>query len=191
MGELGLVCKAICGSNGGGVRPHRLLAPTDHTSGSAMFSRPPNANGVVARTLIALRPRTFSEIKTRVLPISRHCHRRSRLPAQEAFPAVYRPALSRLKRHCRLPAALGARRHGLRFGKARPARRSLAFGLTRFATLGLVLEVLIVEEVLFSRCEYEICSAVYAFEDAVLKIWHGTILRKRAERFAIRPARLE
>jgi hypothetical protein len=31
-----------------------------------------------------------------------------------------------------------------------------------------------VEEVLFSRCEYEICSAVYAFEDAVLKLRHIT-----------------
>jgi hypothetical protein len=29
------------------------------------------------------------------------------------------------------------------------------------------------EEVLFSRCEYEIGSAVYTLEDAVLKVRHG------------------
>jgi hypothetical protein len=49
----------------------------------------------------------------------------------------------------------------------------LAFSLAAFATLGFVLEVLVVEEVLFSRCEYEIRSAIYTLEYAVLKLGHG------------------
>jgi hypothetical protein len=48
----------------------------------------------------------------------------------------------------------------------------LALCLTSFAALGLVLETLVVEEVLFSRCEYEIRSAIAAFKDAVLKLRH-------------------
>jgi hypothetical protein len=39
---------------------------------------------------------------------------------------------------------------------AKPAARSaLALGLAVLAALGLVLEILVVEEVLFSRCEYK------------------------------------
>jgi hypothetical protein len=47
--------------------------------------------------------------------------------------------------------------------------------LASFAALGLVLKVLVVEEVLFSRCEDEIGSTVYAFEDAVLKLRHSNV----------------
>ncbi len=39
--------------------------------------------------------------------------------------------------------------------------------------LGSFLKVLVVEEVLFSRCENEICSAIHAFENAVLELRHG------------------
>jgi hypothetical protein len=49
----------------------------------------------------------------------------------------------------------------------------LALGLASLAALGLILEVLVVEEVLFSRCEYEIRVAIHAFEYAVLKLRHG------------------
>ena len=98
--------------------------------------------------------------------------RRDGLAAQEALAAVDRPALSRLERHRGFPAALGAGGHGLRFGRTR-SRRSLPFGLTGLAALGLVLEILIVEEVLFSRCENEIRVAIHAFEHAVLKLRHG------------------
>ena len=48
----------------------------------------------------------------------------------------------------------------------------MTLGLAILTALGLILEVLVVEEVLFSRCEYEVCSAVYALEDAVLEIRH-------------------
>jgi hypothetical protein len=38
----------------------------------------------------------------------------------------------------------------------------LALGLAVLAPLGFVLEVFVVEEVLFSRCKYEICTAINA-----------------------------
>src|ERR1035437_5010344 len=99
-----------------------------------------------------------------VLASPRGC--RGSLTAQEALAAVNRPALSRLERHRGFPAALGACSHGLRFGKTRP-RRSLPFSLASLAALGLVLEIFVMEEVLFSRCENEICFAVYTLEDAI------------------------
>jgi hypothetical protein len=49
----------------------------------------------------------------------------------------------------------------------------LAFRLTVLTALRLVLEVLVVEEVLFSRCKYEIRSAVNALEDSILKLRHS------------------
>jgi hypothetical protein len=51
----------------------------------------------------------------------------------------------------------------------------LALGLAVLTALGFVLEILVVEEVLFSRCEYELCSAVYTNEDAVLKLRHSNV----------------
>jgi len=109
--------------------------------------------------------------RRKTLRLSIAPHGRRSLPAQEAFPAIYWPPLGWLKWHRGFPAALRAGGHGFRFGKAR-GRRTRAFGLTVLAPLGFVLEVFVVEEVLFSRCEYEVCSAVYALEDAVLKIRH-------------------
>jgi len=49
----------------------------------------------------------------------------------------------------------------------------LALGLTYLTALGLIPEVLVVEEVLFSRREYKIRAAIHAFENAVLKLRHG------------------
>jgi hypothetical protein len=65
---------------------------------------------------------------------------------------------------------LRATGHGLGLGVA--TRGALALGLTILATLGLILEILVVEEVLFSRCENKLCSAVYTLEDAVLELRH-------------------
>jgi hypothetical protein len=57
---------------------------------------------------------------------------------------------------------------GVKRGSSRRRRRRWLF-----AALGLILEILVVEEVLFSRCEYEIRVAIHAFEYAVLKLRHG------------------
>jgi hypothetical protein len=78
------------------------------------------------------------------------------------------------KGHRGFPTALRAGGHGFRLGKA-PAGTTLALGFTSLAPFGFVLEILVVEEVLFSRCEYEICPAVCALENAVLKLRHSNL----------------
>jgi hypothetical protein len=105
------------------------------------------------------------------LPLFIARYSRRALATEEAFPAKHRPALGRLEGHRGFPTALRAGGHGLGFVEAR-SWGTLALGLTGFAPFGFVLKVLVVEEVLFSRCENKICSAVYAFEDAVLKLRH-------------------
>jgi hypothetical protein len=51
----------------------------------------------------------------------------------------------------------------------------LALGLAILTALGFVFKILVVEEVLFSRCEYKFCAAVYTREDAVLKLRHSNV----------------
>jgi len=93
--------------------------------------------------------------------------------AQEALAAKDRAALRGLEGHRGFAAALGA--HGRGFGLALSTNAaSLALILTGLAALGFVLEVLVVEEVLFSRREYELCSAVYALEAAILELRHNS-----------------
>jgi len=77
------------------------------------------------------------------------------LSTQEALPAIDRTALRRLKRHRGVPTALGTTGRGFGLGKAR-CRRALTLGLAILAAFRLVFEILVVEEVLFSRCKYEI-----------------------------------
>jgi hypothetical protein len=67
---------------------------------------------------------------------------------------------------------LGALGRGFGFGET-ASGRSLALDLASLAALGLILEILVVEEVLFSRCKYKIRAAIHAFENAVLKLRHG------------------
>jgi len=103
---------------------------------------------------------------------------------QEAFPAIDRTSLGRLERHSCLPPALGALGSGFRFGEAGTGG-TLALRFTRFAALGFILEVLVVEEVLFSRCENEIRAAIHAFENAVLKLRHGLFPVNSSSRFIL------
>jgi len=90
------------------------------------------------------------------LPRSRRTGKSRGFPAEEAFAAINRTALRRLEGDRGFAAALRARGHGLRFGEA-PGATALALGFACLAALGFVLEILVVEEVLFSRREYEIC----------------------------------
>jgi len=94
------------------------------------------------------------------------------LTAEEAFPAIHRTSLRRLEGHRGFPTALRAHGHGFRFGESRTGG-ALALYFAILAALGLVLKVLVVEEVLFSRCKYEICSAINALENAILKLRHS------------------
>jgi hypothetical protein len=80
--------------------------------------------------------------------------------------------LRRLEGHRGFPTALRAHGHGFRFGESRTGG-ALALHFAVLAPFGLVLEVLVVEEVLFSRCKYEICSAINALENAILKLRHS------------------
>jgi hypothetical protein len=48
----------------------------------------------------------------------------------------------------------------------------VALGLAILTALGLILKILVVEEVLFSRCEYKFRCAIDALEDAILKLRH-------------------
>jgi hypothetical protein len=48
----------------------------------------------------------------------------------------------------------------------------VTLGLAILTTLGLILEVFVVEEMLFSRCEHKIGCAIDALEDAILKLRH-------------------
>src|ERR1051326_360845 len=94
------------------------------------------------------------------LLISGHSRGRS-LAAEEALATIDRAALCRFERHRGFAAALRTRGHGFGFGKA-PAAATLAFLFAGLAALGLVLEILVVEEVLFSCCEDKIGSTVHA-----------------------------
>lgn len=95
-----------------------------------------------------------------------------RFAGEEAFPAINRPALGRFERYRGFAAALRTHGHGFGLGEARP-RRTLPLGLATLTALGLILEILVVEEMLFSRCEYEIRSAICTLKDAVLKLRHS------------------
>jgi len=98
---------------------------------------------------------------------SRRC-----LPALEALAAIHRAPLRGLEGHGGLAPALGAR--SMRFGPGETGpRTTLALGLARFATLGLVLEILVVVKVLFTRREHKLCTAVHTLEDAILKFRHN------------------
>jgi len=103
------------------------------------------------------------------------CRRRRKprgFPAQEALPAIYRTALRGLKGNRGFTAALRACGHGLGFGET-AAAAALPLGFACLAALGFVLEILVVEEVLFSRGEYEIRRTVYTLENSVLKLRHN------------------
>ena len=99
-------------------------------------------------------------------------------PLLEALPAEDRPALGWLKGNSGFLAATRTIRPGLYFGVITcggcrtHGRRPLR--LTRFATFGLVLELLVVEEKLFTGCKNEIAATVDALEDLILK-FHGGV----------------
>jgi len=92
---------------------------------------------------------------------------------EETLAAKNRAALGGLKRNCGFPPALRAGGHGLTLSET--ASRTLALRLTTFAALGLILEILVVKKVLLPRGKYEVRSAIYAFEDAILKLRHGLV----------------
>ena len=94
----------------------------------------------------------------RSLQLSRGCHGRA-LPIQEAIAAKYRTALGGPERNRCFPSAL--RTVGHRFDPMIPRGRGpLAFALTRLATFGFVLEILIVVEMLLPSGKNEVRPTV-------------------------------
>jgi len=85
----------------------------------------------------------------------------SRFAAEKTFATIDRPALSGFEGYRSFATALRAHGHRFGFGET-SAPRALALGLAGLAALGLVLEVLVVEEVLLSRRKNKICSAIHA-----------------------------
>jgi len=84
--------------------------------------------------------------------------------------------LSRLERDGGFTATLGTCGHGFGFCKtATTPGGALPLGLATLAAFGLVLKILVVEEVLFSRGKYEICPAIDALEDSILEFRHNVI----------------
>ena len=53
----------------------------------------------------------------------------------------------------------------------------LPLGLTCLAAFGFVLEILVVIEVLLTRCEDEIRATVHALQHSVLEFRHGLFTR--------------
>jgi hypothetical protein len=90
---------------------------------------------------------------------------------QEALPAVNGPALRRFERHGGFPPALRTNRQGFNLRRLRGA---LPFRLAGFAALRLVSKALVVKKMLFPCSKDELCSALYAGENAVLEFWHLT-----------------
>ena len=102
----------------------------------------------------------------------------------EALPTKHRTTLCRLKRNGCFLAALGTR--GTCFHlRIRPgsgnAQSCCPLPFAGFATLRFVLELLIVEEKLFTGREYEIRPAVYALQHLVLE-FHNAPFNPRAPR---------
>ena len=82
-------------------------------------------------------------------------------PSLEAFPAEYRPPLSRAEGYGGFPSALRTVGGRLHF-RVTSGATFLALPFTGFAALGLVPEILVGEKLLFARGEYEIRAAIDA-----------------------------
>src|SRR5271157_1980003 len=96
--------------------------------------------------------------------------------------AQHRSSLRRPERHRGLFPALRAVCPGLRLRVRMPARRSVrrssklchSLALAVLAAFGFVLELLVVEKQLLTRCEHEIRATIYALQNLVLVFhWRG------------------
>lgn len=114
-----------------------------------------------------------SDRGTRVYSVREISGARYAPPLLETFATEHRPPLGRTKRHRRLFAALRAVCAGFRFRERVTVRTdSRAGGPLPFAvlaSLGFVLELLIMEEQLFPGCEYEIRTTIHTLQNLVLE----------------------
>jgi len=99
-------------------------------------------------------------------------------PLLKALPAKDRPTLRRLKGNGSFLATggtVGASFHLRTLWRRNWSQRRVPFGFAGFATLGLVLELFVVEEQLFARRKDEVGAAVNTLENLVLE-FHGELL---------------
>ena len=97
----------------------------------------------------------------------RHLGRTQRCPPAllKAGAAQHRPPLGRTEWHSRLLPTAGAVGPGLRPDSGAPAPLQLA----GFAALWIVVELLVMKEKLFARCENEVLPTIAALQNLVLK----------------------
>jgi hypothetical protein len=96
----------------------------------------------------------------------------------ETLPTKDRPALCGLEGNGGFLATLRAISPGFYLGIVSGCRGTHVggpLGLASFAAFGFVLELFVVEEKLFSRCEDEVGAAVNTLKNLVLK-FHGELL---------------
>ena len=104
----------------------------------------------------------------------------ARFPAEETLAAKHRTPLGWPEGNRGFAPALGTTGYG--FGFTGTGGHALALAFASFAAFRFIPKIFVVEEVLFSRCEYEVCSAIYALEDAILKLRHSNFVPYRPER---------
>ena len=93
----------------------------------------------------------------------------------ETGSAQDRPALGRLEGHCCGGAAFRTRSPGFR---ANPRAAAGAFRLALLAALGVVDELLVVEEELLTCGEHKFCTAIDALEVSICE-FHGRLPARR------------
>jgi hypothetical protein len=96
----------------------------------------------------------------------------------EALPTEDRPSLGRFEGNGRLLAAPGATGSSFHFGVVAwcgGSQGGRPLGLAGFTTFRFVLELLIVEEQLFSSCENKVGTAVDTLQNLILE-FHGELL---------------
>src|SRR6185295_9031482 len=110
-------------------------------------------------------------------------------PGLEAFLAEDRTALRRPEGDGRLLAARRAIRNGFHpFASDGASRTAGPLAFARFAALRLVLEVLVGEQLLFSRRPDELRAAVHALKDSVLEL-HRSLPRRGRSSYSARTTR--
>ncbi|HTH00707.1 MAG TPA: hypothetical protein VL882_10600 [Vicinamibacterales bacterium] len=99
--------------------------------------------------------------------------RARKLPRLETFAAKYRTSLGGTERYGRFFSAsrtVGGRFHAFPSDRGTRRRAGCSFGLARFASLRLVLEILVGEEELFTSSPNELGAAIYTIERLVLEL---------------------
>src|SRR5262249_10329049 len=130
----------------------------------------------------------LSAIESNESTVELHASSPGEFPGLEAFLAEHGASLRRPERHRRFLATGRARGHGFDplAGRSSAGRPGGALAFTGFASLRLVLEVLVGEKLLFARRPDELRAAIHAPEDPVLELHRS--LPRRGRTLSLAPA---